>query len=404
MWRRGALALLVVALLATGCGTDAEEPARSGEVAQAAPSGPQEYTGSVDGFYDPPDPLPAGDHGDLLRYQRLDTTIDGGTAYRILYLSESVKGEPIAVSGLAALPTKAGTDRPVLSWAHGTTGIADACAPSKSDIGELESGLLGPFLDLGWIVAATDYEGLGTPGRHPYIAGISEGRGVLDAVRAAKQLPEAGGGDDTIVWGHSQGGHAAMFANQLASSWTPELQLDGTVAGAPPSELLLIADALKGGNFQGYIAMVAAGLNAAYPEAKLDQVISPAGLADLHVVDEGCTDEIFKVYNSLPYDEFAAGDPAKVEPWRSVLEENDPGHVKTDSPILIIHGEADEQIPPIASQLLFQRLCGLGQVVERRTYPGMHHAEVIVPSFKDMLSWMQDRVAGKPAVSGCPAG
>jgi fermentation-respiration switch protein FrsA (DUF1100 family) len=314
-----------------------------------------------------------------------------------------VKGKPIAVSGVAALPTAAGTNRPVLSWAHGTTGIADECAPSKMPLEGQEAALLGPFIKEGWIVAATDYEGLGTPGRHPYIAGISEGRGTLDAVRAAKQLPDARGGADTIVWGHSQGGHAAMFANQLAATWTPELKLDGTVAGAPPSELLLIAAALKGGNFQGYLAMVAAGLNAAYPEAKLDQVITPKGLADLHVVDEGCTDEIFKVYNTLPYDEFSAGDPAVVEPWKSVLEENDPGHAKTDSPILIIHGEADEQIPPIASELLFKRLCGLGQVIERRTYPGMGHAEVIVPSFPDMLTWMKDRVAGKPAVSGCPA-
>jgi fermentation-respiration switch protein FrsA (DUF1100 family) len=404
MLRRGALALLVVAVLAAGSSDDAKVPARTGEAAGTTEATSLAYTGDADGFYVPPDPLPAGEHGDLLRYQRLDDEVEGAIAYRILYLSTSVKGKPIAVSGLAAVPTGAGEDRPVLSWAHGTTGIADECAPSKLPLEGMEARLLEPFLEEGWIVTATDYEGLGTPGRHPYIAGISEGRGTLDAVRAAKQLPDANAGDDTIVWGHSQGGHAALFANQLASTWTPELKLDGTVAGAPPSELLLIAGALKGGAFQGYLAMVAAGLNAAYPEAKLDQVITPKGLALLHVVDEGCTDKIFEVYNNLPYDEFAAGDPAVVEPWKSILEENDPGHVKTDSPILIIHGEADEQIPPIASELLTKRLCGLGQVIERRTYPGMHHAEVIVPSFPDMLSWMKDRVAHKPAVSGCPAG
>jgi fermentation-respiration switch protein FrsA (DUF1100 family) len=404
MLRRGALALLVVAVLAAGCSDDAKVPARTGEAAGTTEATSLAYTGDADGFYVPPDPLPAGEHGDLLRYQRLDDEVEGAIAYRILYLSTSVKGKRIAVSGLAAVPTGAGEDRPVLSWAHGTTGIADECAPSKLPLEGMEARLLEPFLEEGWIVTATDYEGLGTPGRHPYIAGISEGRGTLDAVRAAKQLPDANAGDDTIVWGHSQGGHAALFANQLASTWTPELKLDGTVAGAPPSELLLIAGALKGGAFQGYLAMVAAGLNAAYPEAKLDQVITPKGLALLHVVDEGCTDKIFEVYNNLPYDEFAAGDPAVVEPWKSILEENDPGHVKTDSPILIIHGEADEQIPPIASELLTKRLCGLGQVIERRTYPGMHHAEVIVPSFPDMLSWMKDRVAHKPAVRGCPPG
>jgi fermentation-respiration switch protein FrsA (DUF1100 family) len=390
-----------LALLVAGCGNDTKEPARAGELARGSTD--LEYTGSVEAFYVPPAPLPAGHHGDLVRYQRLPD-LAGGTAYRILYLSESVKGKRIAVSGLAALPTTGGSNRPVLTWAHGTTGLADACAPSKQPLDGQTATLLDPFLQQGWIVAATDYEGLGTPGLHPYIAGISEGRGTLDAVRAAKQLPGARGGDDTIVWGHSQGGHAALFANQLASTWTPELHLAGTVAGAPPSELLLIAAALKGGNYQGYLAMVAAGLNAAYPEAKLSQVITPKGLADIHVVDEGCTDKVFAVYNKLPYDEFSAGDPAAVEPWKSILQENDPGHVKTNSPILIIHGLADQQIPPVASELLFKRLCSLGQVVERRTYPGMGHAEVIAPSFADMLTWMKDRVAGKPAVSGCPTG
>lgn len=400
MLRRGVVAAVaVLALLAAGCGNDGKEPARSGDVARGTEL---EYTGGVAGFYDVPSPLPEGKHGDLIRYQKMAPVADG-TPYRILYLSESVKGKRIAVSGIAVLPDAPGADRPVLTWAHGTTGMADVCAPSKQPLEGLEATFLEPFLKEGWVVAATDYEGLGTPGLHPYLAGISEGRGTLDAVRAAHQLPDARAGDDTIIWGHSQGGHAALFANQLASSWTPELHIAGTVAGAPPSELLLIAAALKGGNFQGYIAMVAAGLNAAYPEAKLSQVITAKGRADLHVLDEGCTDKVFAVYNGVPYDEFAAADPSTVEPWKTVLAENDPGHVKTDSPILIIHGLADEQIPPVASELLFKRLCGLGQVVERRTYPGMHHAEVIAPSFPDMLTWMKDRVAGTPAVSGCPA-
>jgi fermentation-respiration switch protein FrsA (DUF1100 family) len=401
--RRGAFALaLALAVLVVGCGKSSSGPAQTGDVADATPT-TLEYTGSDDGFYVPPDPLPAGEHGDLLRYQKLDP-VTGGDAYRILYLSTSVKGKAIAVSGLAAVPTKAGKDRPVLTWAHGTTGLADQCAPSKQQLDGQTAQLLDPFLQLGWIVAATDYEGLGTPGLHPYIAGISEGRGTLDAVRAARQLPDAKAGADTIIWGHSQGGHAALFANQLAETWTPELHIDGTVAGAPPSELLLIAAALKGGNYQGYLAMVAGGLHAAYPEADLSLVVTPKGQEGLHVLDEGCTDAVFAVYNNLPYDEFAAGDPAAVEPWKTILTENDPGHVKTAAPILIIHGLADQQIPPVASELLFKRLCGLGQVIERRTYPGMGHAEVIAPSFADMLTWMKDRVAGKPAVSGCPPG
>src|SRR4051812_39285390 len=101
MQRWGAFAAVVaLALLITSCGDDTKEPSRTGDAAASS----MEYTGSVDGFYVPPDPLPAGEHGDLLRYQRLDAEVEGATAYRILYRSTSVKGKPIAVSGLAALP------------------------------------------------------------------------------------------------------------------------------------------------------------------------------------------------------------------------------------------------------------------------------------------------------------
>lgn len=408
MLRRGALALVVGLLLVAGCGSDDDQPAATGEteaaaddVATEAPS--LEHTGSDAAFYEPPDPLPDGEHGDLLRYQVLDGP-EGVDLYKVLYLSESVQGDPIAVSGLVGIPTAPGRNRPVMSWAHGTTGMADECAPSKGPLDQRMSAMLGPFVEQGWIVAATDYEGLGTPGLHPYIAGISEGRGTLDIVRAAAQLPDANRGDDVVVWGHSQGGHGAMFAHQLAAEWTPELTHRGTVAGAPPSELPLLADALKGGNFQGYIAMVAGGLNAAYPEADLSLVMSEAGIAAMDVLDQGCTDEVFETFNPMPYEDVVIGDFMAIEPWASIIRENDPGHVKVDAPLLIIHGEADEQIPVVASKLLFDRLCGLGQVVERRTYPGMGHAQVIEPSFPDMLSWMVDRFAGEPAVSGCPTG
>lgn len=404
MLPKGVVALVLV-LVVAGCGTDDDEPAATGDVGSPAEQVTEApslvHTGSDASFYEPPDPLPDGEHGDLLRYQPLEGP-DGAELYKVLYLSESVQGDPIAVSGLVGIPTAAGADLPVLSWAHGTTGLADECAPSREPLDV--SAFVGPFVEQGWIVAATDYEGLGTPGLHPYLAGISEGRATLDIIRAAAELPDAGRGDDFVVWGHSQGGHGAMFAHQLAAEWTPELAHRGTVAGALPSELPLLAQALQGGAFQGYIAMVAGGLNAAYPEAELSLVMSEQGIAAMDVLEEACTSEVFEVFNVMPYEEVILGDFMQIEPWASVIRENDPGHVKVDVPLLIIHGEADEQIPVVASKLLFDRLCGLGQVVERRTYPGMGHAEVIQPSFPDMLRWMVERMAGEPAVSGCPTG
>jgi fermentation-respiration switch protein FrsA (DUF1100 family) len=393
-WRAVAVTVTVVAL-AAACGGGDEEAKPAPEVAY-----PAAFAGTVDAFYAPPDPLPEGRHGDLLRYQRIPD--DGGRdIFRVMYLSESRAGAPIAVTGLVAVPSGPGADRLVLGWSHGTTGIADSCAPSRQSLGVV-AGFVDILLERGWIVAATDYEGLGTPGRHPYIVGVSEGRGTLDAVRAATQLPDAGAGRRTLLWGHSQGGHAAMFAAELAARWTPERRVLGTVAGAPPSHLPELLQSLETGDYRGYIGLAAAGLHAAYPRARLSDILTAKGLDMLSVVDRACSDEVREVFNAVPIDEVLKVEPSSVASWRSALDENEPGRVTADSPLLIIHGEADEQIPVETSAALFDELCERGQVVERRTYPGQSHAGVIIPSFLSMLQWMDDRVAGRPATTGCP--
>ena len=348
-----------------------------------------------------PDPVPAGEHGELLAVQELDPgDLPASRLVRVLYRSESIQGEPIAVSGVVALPEgepPAG-GWPVLSWAHGTTGVADVCAPSIDAAGAVAIGT--PFLDR-MVVAATDYEGLGTPGLHPYVVGESEGRGTLDIIRAAQQLDD-GVGSTAVLWGHSQGGHAVLFANQIAAEWTPELEIAGTVAGAPPSQLSLITAALSGGPFQHYILMAGAAWAEAHG-ADLSLVATPRALELVPVVDEVCAGELAPIFNGIPPEDLIAADPATVEPWASLLVENDPGFVVGTSPILVIHGEQDEQIPVVSSQLLLDRMCGIGQVVERRTYAGQSHAGVIAPSFDDMTSWIDDRLAGvEPVPTSCP--
>lgn len=365
------------------------------------PTGPVEVAPGDD-LYALAEPLAPGEPGDVIAVQPVDDVDVAGTVLRVLYHSLSIQGEDIAVSGLMVVPDGPAPDggRPVLSWAHGTTGIADACAPSK-DPASAGLALAGPLLERGMVVTATDYEGLGTPGRHPYIAGVSEGRGVLDIVRAARALGDrVGASDEVVIWGHSQGGHAALFANQIAADYAPELKVVGTVAGAPPSQLPLIAAALKDSPFRFYLAMVALGWQAAYPDADPADLLTPAGLDRLPVFDESCGGALAGAFSDLPYDELVKADPATVEPWKDLLIENDPGFVVGESPILIIHGEQDEQIPVISSQLLLERMCGIGQVVERKTYPGSH-AGVIAPSLPDMMAWIDARLAGEPAATSC---
>lgn len=401
-------AVVAALLLAGACSGDDDTATERGpdgtttSTTTTPPAGPAQL-GPDDDIYALAEGIEPGQPGEVIAVQELEVPDVDGTVLRVLHHSQSLEGDDIAVSGLIVVPEGPVPDggRPVLSWAHGTTGIADQCAPSKDPVGA-SAGLAAPFLERGMVVVATDYEGLGTPGRHPYIVGESEARGVLDIVRAARELEErTGASDEVVVWGHSQGGHAALFANQIAKEWAPELELVGTVAGAPPSQLSLIAAALKDSPFRFYLGMVAAGWSAAYPDADPSLVLTPEGLDRLAMVDEGCGGDLATAWSDVPYETLVKADPASVEPWASLLVENDPGFEPGESPVLIIHGEQDEQIPVVSSQLLVDRMCGVGQVVQRLTYPGQSHAGVIGPSLPDMLSWIDGRLAGDEAPDDC---
>ena len=185
--------------------------------------------------------------GDLAKRETRHTLPHAARTQLVLYRSTGVTGRPVAVSGDVAVPkTRAPKSGwPVVAWDHGTTGIADSCAPSRTgaggDLTTYNQKLLDGFLKAGYAVVSTDYEGLGTPGVHPYLIGKSEGRSTLDMIRAARELDPRIGRRIAIT-GHSQGGHAALWAAALAHSWTPELKLRATVPFAPASH---IADQAK---------------------------------------------------------------------------------------------------------------------------------------------------------------
>ena len=172
----------------------------------------------------------------------------GGDAFRILYRSTGLSGEPIAVSGAIFIPPGAAPagGRNVIAWAHPTSGVVEDCAPSlMPDVSGMIWGL-ADMLRQGYVVVATDYPGLGVPGMiHPYLIGVSEGRAVLDSVRAARDLPDAGASNRFAVWGHSQGGHASLYTGELAASYAPDLKLVGVAAAAPATYLAELFDADK---------------------------------------------------------------------------------------------------------------------------------------------------------------
>jgi hypothetical protein len=189
-----------------------------------------------------------------------------------------------------------------------------------------------------------------------------------------------------------------MFASNIGEKYAPELKLKGVVAGAPPSQFNLIYAFLKTSPYRYYLLMAAGGLNKAYGDAAapLDQVLTPAGMKLIPLLDQFCAGDLSKKLGNVDVAGLTKGDPFKNPLWHKVLEANDPQAftTKSSAPLLIIQGGNDEQIPPVSTKLLADHLCGLKQDLQRWIYPGESHSGVIDPSRGDMIHWISDRFAG----------
>ena len=230
-----------------------------------------------DAFYRPPATIPARP-GTLIRSEPSAFYLDPvklirvpARATRILYSSVDAQGRPMAVSGTVLTPTAPWTgagERPVIGYAVGTQGASDRCAPSRTlSTGEQYEGVgITSLLDRGHTVVVTDYEGLGTPGAHTYMVRESQAHAVLDSVRAAAQVDgaEVIASSPVALAGYSQGGGASAAAAELAPAYAPELDLKGAYAGAPPADLVQVADRIDGGSYSAFLLYAMSGQLAAY--------------------------------------------------------------------------------------------------------------------------------------------
>lgn len=350
-------------------------------------------------FYEVPQPLPTKP-GKLVKSEKVDAADIEGTVYRVMYTSTDRRDKTVAVTGVVVVPNGDAPDGgfPVVSWAHGTNGQADQCAASLEPEGS--APFANQLLAQGFLITATDYRGEGTPGLHPYIAGEAAARDSVDIVRAARQLKGAKPSKDYIIWGHSQGGHTAMHALRVGADYAPELNLAGVVAGAPPSQFNLLYNFLLASPFKHYLLMAGGGLNAYYGDklAPLDKVLTPEGIDLLALLEQGCSGFVADETSDVGFETVTKADPFTVPEWQKVLVQEDPQEFDEAVPtrLLVIHGGNDEQIPAVASQLMSDHLCEIGQPLERWVYPGNSHAGVIGPSFPDMLRWMNDRFTSAP--------
>jgi pimeloyl-ACP methyl ester carboxylesterase len=360
-------------------------------------------------FYRAPSSEVAGTPGTLVRQEVIDGAPLGATTYRVLYRSTGLDDKPILVSGVVIVPPgdPPPGGRPIIAWAHPTSGVVPRCAPSLAIFLFEQIQGLRSFVRDGYVVAATDYPGLGTAGPHPYLVGTSEARAVIDSVRVAGSLPGAGGGKKFVVWGHSQGGHAALFTGIIAKAYAPELELLGVAAAAPATDLVTLMnediDSVGGKNIT---AMTLWSWQRVF-HANMDKVVDRRALPAIDQLAKECIEGPFDLKTrqrtEQPLEQYflTTKHPSDLEPWHTLLTQNSPGTLPTDIPVFLAQGTDDVIIRPKVTQDYAAALCTAGSKVRVLSMPNIGHGRAAQASTQAMLDWTGARFAGKAAPDDC---
>lgn len=327
-------------------------------------------------------------------------------AVRITYRSYALSGATIVVSGVLLTPKGMAPEGgwPVVSWAHGSSGTNDQCAPSTAlnKDGKVDlygyAGFVAELLKAGYAVVATDYEGLGTPGEHPYIIADSEGRGMIDAVRAGIQA------DPTLSksWfsvGHSQGGQAAIAAGELVDTWGRALNFRGTIGLAPVTNVgAAYYYGSPGPVDRGFYLLALQGLKTQHPELKFEDYLGKQALQLMPETQKECT---FKIWEDFSADmgsklndfQFTPQSPEAALALQPLLDEQSVPRGRTPGPMLLLQGDNDPSIKVSVTTQAVRNATAAGTLAEFKLYPGKDHYSVLAPgsfggSADDVIEWL----------------
>lgn len=349
-----------------------------------------------------------GEPGTLLCDLPFSSPQISGNGTRIFYVSEDEKGRREAVSAAVIVPDGKPPvgGWPIIAWAHGTVGIAKGCAPSQRPnlFFEEYADAVNAFAQAGYLVVASDYEGLGASGFHKYLQLATESRNVVDAVAAARALvPEAG--ENWVTVGHSQGGHAALGVGELSPDRMDAKHYLGTVAFAPAANLDQAPEILASyAPSDGYdlLMFVASAIERIYPDFRPSDLLAPELVEYLPKAQSACDDELIEDLMRFPQLEHALAEHwADNSAIADFLATNEPVQLRNAAPILLLQGSNDQLVPAVSSQIVRERACALGSTIGYREYSGESHDSVLVAGMTDALQWIAERFAGRDASADC---
>jgi len=364
---------------------------------------------TIPSFYTWSDALPAKP-GVLLREEGTTQGMPAGSrALRILYTTTGLDGKITPASGLVVVPssTPAGP-LPVVLWEHGTTGVAQKCAPSihKDPFTAGAMFIQDQVLAHGWALVAPDYLGLGASPPHPYLVGVPAARSALDAVRAARQLSSVKLSNQNVVWGHSQGGGAALWTGIEQPTYARDVPLRGVAALAPASDTVSLVNGLEGSKVgMLFASLMVAGYSNAYPDVSFNAYVRASARTVVRALVGRCLSEPATLL-SLPAvltGEQIFSQHLTTGPLGAHLAQNVPSQI-TQTPTLIAQGDADSLVLATVQTTFARKLCEAGEKLEYRTYPGLDHVALVEPNsplIPYLLSWTQSRFKAAAAPDNC---
>jgi pimeloyl-ACP methyl ester carboxylesterase len=401
-------AILLVLLAGAGC----DRPKRASSQSSVAPT-PKGASASItaqapDAFYDPPSDLPH-QPGALLRSEPLKDVIlpAGVRGWRILYVTSVDDSTPAAAVATVFAPTDPPTSpRPIVAWDHATTGLLQKCMPSL--FSTPTKGILGRdrIVMAGWVVVATDYSFAEKGGPHPYLIGEGEARATLDSVRAARQMSELTLDKRMVVWGFSQGGHAALWTGIVGPRYAPDLEILGVAAIAPAANVKNInaMNVAMDKRFGPYLAL---SYSRFYPDIIFEQALRPEALDAARKVVNLCA--FVSPEDPESIGELAAtfDGPALATNSNKALQarlEQNTADGPIQAPVVIAQGLSDTVVPPSATDAYVAERCSAGQRLEYWTFAGRDHFTLFQPDTpleELLIRWTTARFANEPQASGC---
>jgi pimeloyl-ACP methyl ester carboxylesterase len=244
---------------------------------------------------------------------------------------------------------------------------------------------LNEWVSKGYVVASTDYEGLGTPGMHPYINGVTEANAVTDIVRAARRM-DSSVGTTWFAVGHSQGGQAALFTAAQGSARAPELHLGGAVAIAPGSGFDQLVRYFQAGTSgaeaaESFLPLILLGAQAADPALDPSRWVTSDAQPLLSEARVGCIDDLRKVA-PVPANRIFRSD-ADLGPLTAYLVRQDPGTLRLRVPTMVAQSSGDAVVAKTSTDLLVKTLRDKGNTLDYREYQGVDHRGTVGASLQD---------------------